>query len=284
MIKTKDHFTSRYGSEGVLVEFDWSGLEICGWGFLNRDPTLVGLLKRGEDMHRYVGGMVLGCKPEDISTEVRKGLKQPNFTLIYGGTDWNLVNKDGLEPDFAKQVYEAFWSLFPVARLWSDNLMKELDANARPTSKKSDKGSTILESFYRGITGRKFVFYSYPDKISEFCAENRIYTPKGFKYAEGMNYKVQSFCTADIHMIALGNLFREAIKHRDKFLMINTIHDSVLLDVRKKYLKETCVLVKNALEYVIVILKERFGIDFDLPLKVECKTGKAWSEMEEYKL
>lgn len=279
MIKVKEHFTSRYGSDGILIEADWTGLEIAGWGFITKDPTIRKLLLEKQDMHRYVGGMVLGCKSDDVTDEQRSKLKPANFTLIYGGTDWNLVEKDGLDKDFAKVVYESFWGLFPVARLWADNIMKLLDASSFYTKEFSKEGKEELWSYYVGPTGRKFFFKAYPEKVSDFTAENRIYTPKGFKYAEGMNYICQSFCTADLHMIAVGLLFREAIKHRDKFVLINTIHDSVLIDCKKEYYDFTCILIKNTLQSVVIRLKTVFGLDFDLPLAVELKSGSSWAQM-----
>jgi DNA polymerase I-like protein with 3'-5' exonuclease and polymerase domains len=105
---------------------------------------------------------------------------------------------------------------------------------------------------------------------------------KGFKYSEGMNYKVQSFATADIHMIALGLLWREAIKHRDKFLLVNTVHDSVLIDCRREYKDMCCNTVKNKLECVMDVLKDKFNIDFDLPLRVDLKVGESWGSTRDY--
>ena len=243
---------------------------------MTKDPTLYKLIREGRDMHRYVGSYVLDCKEEEISDKKRKELKAANFALVYGGTDWNLTQYMGLSENFAKQVYETFWTLFPTARLWADNQMKILDANA------FRKEDGTLWSFYKGITGRKFFFKAYPEKVSKFCSDNRIYTPKGFKYSEGMNYQVQSFCTADVHMIALGILFRQAIKHRNKFLIINTVHDSVLIDCKKEFLKETCNLIKSSLESVIERLNTKFNIKFDLPLTVECKTGSSWANLVKY--
>lgn len=279
-MKVKEHFMSRFGSDGVLLEADWTGLEIAGWAFITRDPTVIRLLNEKRDMHRYVGSMVLGKRPEDITDQERKKLKPANFTLIYGGTDWNLVEKDGLEKDFAKEVYDTFWRLFPVARLWADNTMKLLDATAFYTKDFSKDGQDELWSSYTGITGRKFFLKAYPEKVSDFTVEQKIYTRKGFKYAEGMNYKIQSFCTADLHMIAMGLLFREAIKHRDEFLLINTIHDSGLMDCKKEYLTNTCKTVKSVLCSVIERLKKVFNIDFDVPLDVELKQGSSWANME----
>jgi hypothetical protein len=316
----KSHFTSRWGSEGVLAEFDWTGLEIAGWAFLTQDPKLLELLNSGRDMHRYVGSMVLGKPESEITDAERKHLKQPNFTLIYGGTDYNLVTKDGLDPDFAKQVYDTFWALFPTARAWSDGLMKEVDRNAFYTTEFNKEGRKELWGWYQGITGRKFYFKAYESKISSFCAENRIYSPRGFKYSEVMNYQCQSFCTADIHMIALGNLFREAIKHRDlpcdrckgtgrkdefllsnppkavncdycqgsgkysKFLLINTVHDSVLCDIKVDFLDQSVIMIKQSMEEVKDILKNKFNIILNVPLSVEGKMGKSWAELSKIDL
>lgn len=273
-MKVKNHFTSRWGSEGILIEADWSSLEIIAWAMHNKDPQLCKLIRSGQDMHRFVGAGVLGCRPEDVTDEQRTKLKPANFTLIYGGTDWNLVTKDGLEPKFAKEVYDTFWNLFPVARLYADNLMKELDANAKPSGPNGQ-----MKSYYRGLTGRKYWFKNYPEKISGFCAENRIYTLKGFKYSEGMNYRIQGFATADLHMIALGMLFRESIKHRDKFVLINTVHDSVIVDCKKEFQGEACNIIKTVLESVVQKLNNKFEIKCDLPISVELKCGNSWGNM-----
>jgi len=69
----KAHFTSRFGTEGVCVKVDWSQLELVGWAFLTKDPLLRKLLLSGQDVHRFVGGMVLNA------------LKARNFLLVYGG-------------------------------------------------------------------------------------------------------------------------------------------------------------------------------------------------------
>lgn len=278
----KHHFTSRFGEDGVIVNCDWKSLEICGWAYLTQDPVLLDLLATGKDMHREVGGMVLGCKPEEVTKEQRSALKPANFTLIYGGTDWNLVQKDGLDPEFAKKVYDGFWTLFKRAREWSDEQMLILDKNAEYTTKFSKDGRRELWSWYQGPTGRKFWFKAYEDKISAFCAQNRIYTARGFKYSEGMNYLTQSLCTADIHMFALGILFREAIKHRDKFLLINTVHDSVMLDCRLTYLDECVKLVKERMESVVGLMKEKFNLDLNVKFEIECEYGPSWGEMREY--
>lgn len=279
MSKVKQYFTSRFGSEGSILECDWKALEIVAWALHTQDPVLLELLNSGQDMHKFLGGRVLGCKPEEVTKEQRQHLKPANFTLIYSGTDWNLVQKDGLEEAFAKKVYDTFWDTFKVSRKWADDLMKELDDASYSID---DSGNR--ESYYTGLTGRRWYFKNYPSKISSFCAENRIYTPMGFKYSEGMNHKIQGFATADLHLIALGHLWRKSLPYRDKLLLINTVHDSIIFDIRTKYLQKACIFIRNELYYVKEIMKQRFNINFNVPLELDFKVGKSWGEMKELEL
>lgn len=275
MNKIKEHFTSRYYNEGCLIEADWSSLELVVWAFLTKDPLLYKLINSGQDMHRYVGSKVLGCKPEDITDEQRSTLKPANFNLVYGGTDWNLIHQYGLEPDFAKAVYETFWKLFPTAKLVQDNVFASVKASAKLIDEYTPLGVQKHAGYYKSITGRKYWFKTYDESVYQRKRGNLT----KFKKAECYNYFVQGFATADIHMLALGNLFRNSINKRDSYLLINTVHDSVIIDCRNDYVEETCSIIKNSLEYIVVILKKVFNIDFDLPLKVELKMGKSWADM-----
>lgn len=276
--KVKEHFTSRYGKEGCVVKFDWSQLELIGWAFLTKDPQLYKLIRANQDVHRYVGAMKLGCKPEDIDDKTRKLLKASNFLLVYGGSSWELTRTHGMSQDDAEALYETFWNLFPTAKLWQDNVCKTVEASKYLIDEYTPLGIQKHEGVYKSITGRKYYFKTYDN--TEYQRKQGKLTK--FKRPEMVNYPVQGFCTADIHMMALGKLWRNSLDKRDRYLLINTVHDDVWLDVRRKYLEETCIYVKNMLESVILLLKETFNIDFDLPLKTECEVGNSFAEMKKY--
>jgi DNA polymerase-1 len=257
---------------------DWTALEIVAWVTHTRDKVLEDLLNSGIDIHKHLGGRVLNKPASEVSSEERQLLKPGNFNLIYGGTDWNLVEQYGIPKELAKKAYDVFWDTFKASREWFDGVIKEIDANAYST------GDGRLESFYVGLTGRKYFFKNHPDKISSFTAENRIYTPKGFKCSELANYRVQGFATADLHPIAMGILWRKLLPHRDKILMVNTVHDSILFDVKKKYLKKACIFIRDSLYSVKQRLKDRFDIEITVPLGCEFKYGKSWGELEKLEL
>lgn len=278
--QVKEHFTSRYGKEGVCVKFDWSQLELVGWAFLTKDPALRKLILNGEDVHRFVGSMVLQCAPEEIDDATRKSLKARNFLLVYGGSSWELTRAHGMSQEDAERLYDTFWKLFPTARLWQDNICRMVECSKYLIDEFTPLGVQKHEGFYQSTTGRKYHFKTYDN--SEYQRKKGNLTK--FKRPEMVNYPVQGFCTADIHLIALGNLFRKSLDRRDQYLLINTVHDDVWLDVRKQHLEQTCAHVKNVLESVIEILKLKFNIDFDLPLKVECEVGESFAQLKKYEV
>lgn len=278
MSKVKEHFTSRFGSDGVCVKFDWSQLELVGWAFLTKDPLLRKLILSGQDVHRFVGGMVLNCDPNEIDDATRKALKARNFLLVYGGSAWELTRTHGMSEIEANRLYDTFWDLFPTAKLWQDNVCKSVQASAYTIDEFTPLGARKHEGFYKSITGRLYYFKTYDN--TEYQRKKGNLTR--FKRPEMVNYPCQGFCTADIHLMALGHLWRHSLDKRDQFLLVNTVHDDIWFDINKKYLEKSCIFIKNRLESVIDLLKKKFDIDFDLPLKVECEIGNDFANMDKY--
>ena len=112
--------------------------------------------------------------------------------------------------------------------------------------------------------------------------ERAVLTRKGtvwrwFSDPEVKNYPVQG-TAADIVSLQVGKVFKYMMQHRDKGLMVNEIHDSVILDVKKKHAKEITLKVKAILEDVSGSFKEKFNLKFDAPIRVDYNYGKNWKE------
>ena len=95
------------------------------------------------------------------------------------------------------------------------------------------------------------------------------------------NYPVQGFATADIvplTCIAVDNLM---VQNKVKSLLINTIHDSVLIDVHPDEEDMIIDIVKKGARNVVPMMKEHYDIDFNVPLDTDVKVGYNWLEMRE---
>lgn len=314
MSKVKQHFTSRFKEEGCIVEADWKQLEVVVFAFLTQDPQLISDLREGRDVHRELGSIVYNCLPQDVTKEQRQSIKPCTFHVIYGGGAKRLSEEKDLDLEFCKQFINAFYTRYPVAKQWQDNLVRKVEATRVLTNRVTTKGFRVSEGYLDTITGRRYWFDTtdIPDfmleKVYKRLGLTKEYVKQQIKevgfneywrlfreqYGEDemvsfsppdiKNYPVQGFATADLHLIASGHLFRKSIKHRDKYLLVNTVHDSIVFDVRKKYIQKACIFIKNSLYYVKEILKDRFNIEFNVPLEVEFKVGDSWGDMKEYKI
>ena len=95
------------------------------------------------------------------------------------------------------------------------------------------------------------------------------------------NYPVQGFATADIvplTCIAVDNLM---VQNKVKSLLINTIHDSVLIDVHPNEEDMIIDIVKKGARNVVPMMKEHYDIDFNVSLDTDVKVGYNWLEMRE---
>ena len=93
------------------------------------------------------------------------------------------------------------------------------------------------------------------------------------------NYPVQGFATADIVPMACINVDVLMEQKNVKSLLINTVHDSIVVDVypgEEQIMKEICT--RGALD-VVKSLKDVYDIDFNVPLDVEVKIGNNWLDM-----
>jgi DNA polymerase I len=70
------------------------------------------------------------------------------------------------------------------------------------------------------------------------------------------------------------DIHKEIREKRSGSKMIMQIHDELVFDVEKKELKSFSAMVRKKMETVM---------ELSVPVRVDMKTGKNWSEMEEIK-
>ena len=126
-------------------------------------------------------------------------------------------------------------------------------------------------------TGRIYTFV-------ESDAPDFLKAATSFSPTKTKNYPVQGFATGDIVPMVLGKIYRHLKSHPasdDNILMINTIHDSLMFDCRTEGHAVTWARqCKEIMEDAPQMLKDIFGIDFDLPLRAGVDIGENWYDME----
>jgi DNA polymerase-1 len=95
------------------------------------------------------------------------------------------------------------------------------------------------------------------------------------------NYPVQSFATADLVPLCLVNLRNEIKKLGLSALIVNTVHDSVLLDCPKDEVEKVEDILGRVLSTSSIdkMISDFYDISMTVPLEIEHKVGRNWMEM-----
>ena len=69
-----------------------------------------------------------------------------------------------------------------------------------------------------------------------------------------------------------------------KSVLINTVHDSIVVDIYPDEENIIIEIFKQGAGRVILALKERYNINFNIPLDIEMKIGYNWLNLNEVKI
>lgn len=262
---------------GLLVEVDYKQLEVVVLALLSKDPVLISDLNDGLDMHCMSTTFLCRSDYETIHTmyqngdeatiALRKKAKACSFLVQFGGGSNALADGAGISKVHAAKFIANYYKRYKVVKEWQDEV---LDA-VKDSSEVVD-GKVI--GTWSNDFNTKFVFHKKP---IPWDPKNSSFMPTEVK-----NYPVQG-TAADIVKTALGILVPALLKsYVDKVHVINTIHDSFILDVSDvEILEELCSVLEYTTTTVVMdILRNSFGVELPVPLKVDIEVGKNWDSME----
>jgi len=176
----------------------------------------------------------------------RQDAKSHTFKPLYGGVSGT---------DSERNYYKEFLNKYKGIAKWHDQLQSDA-INYKVISLPS---------------GREYSF-PYAKRMPWGASSNST---------QIKNYPVQGFATADIVPLSCIAIDSLMVQNKVKSLIINTIHDSVLIDVHPDEGDLMIRLVKEGAREVIPMMKTYYEIDFNIPLDTEVKMGYNWLEMKE---
>jgi uracil-DNA glycosylase family 4 len=193
----------------VLLSADWSQIEWRLAMVLSGDPVGLKLLASGVDNHRAVASETLGKPIELVTDEERYSSKFIVYGLGYGRGAESIADHHGLEINFVKAFIARFFARFAVFARWRDD-------NVRFARK---------HHYLANAFKRRRWWYTH-------------------QVTEQYNYPMQSNA-ADMMYDALIVLDRQLPKGADLRL---TVHDEVVLNVRKEVVREAWNCVRDVMQ------------------------------------
>ena len=234
-------FVSRWKG-GQIMEADFAQLEFRVAAYLSQDGVAIEEVSTGFDVHSYTAKVITAAgQPTD-----RQTAKAHTFAPLYGATGFGRTSAEA-------EYYSHFNEKYKGIAAWHTRLATEA-----LTTKK-----------IRTPSGREF---SFPDVIRKKGGGVSYFT-------QIKNYPVQSFATADIVPLVL--LMLEEKLYGLQSVIVNTVHDSFVLDIHPDELDEVMSVINDVQSAMTDKINLQWGIDINVPMLLEAKVGPNWLETNE---
>lgn len=277
----KSLFVSRFGKEGIILNADYSQLELRIAGVISKDETLESIYKSGIDLHIATASKTFNVPIEEVTKDLRTKAKAVGFGIIYG--------KSGVT--FGKEIY--LHELYLEAgdprgdgRTLSPELRRKIQRRA------TDLGDKIVDDYLSAYPQLS----NWLDNTKQFAMENgyvetmfgrrrrlpdlqsTVPTLRDNALRQAINAPIQG-TGSDLTLRSIIEIQDYIATHKLKSRMVGTVHDSIVFDIHVKELKE----LANCIKYIMEHVHEKY-IDTQVPILSELEMGDSYGGVFEVDL
>jgi len=227
----------------VLVDADYSQIELRVLAHISGDETMIYAFNSGEDIHRMTAAEVHGISPEEVTGEMRSAAKAVNFGIVYGISDFTLARNIHVSRAEAKDYIERYFARYPGVKRYLDESVAFAKANG----------------YARTLMGRRRY-------IPELASSN--FNIRSFGERCAMNSPIQG-AAADIIKIAMVRVYDALREAGLRARLILQVHDELMLEAPEDEAEEAQKILRSCMESVA---------ELRVPLKTDISIGRNWLE------
>jgi len=232
-------------------DYDFSQIELRVLAYYSRDLILLDAYKTNKDIHRKTASVAFKISEASVSDDQRVAGKTLNFGVVYGMTEYGLV--DSLKGHWKEGVSE-----YLQAREFINRYFDE----------------------YKGVSKLVNRVYADLDKTNEvvsmFGRKRRL--PEIRSAEGGMRRYLQRQCfnayiqgtASDITSLALIRVNRRLKEEGFKSRPVLDVHDELIFNVLNEEVEDVVPMIKNEMEQLVG--------DMDVPLVVDEKLTECWKK------
>lgn len=254
--RARDCFVAPSGK--VLVQLDYSQLELRIAALISGDTAMADLFRSGVDFHlgtaKLISKLAWGIEPEQVTKVHRTGAKAFNFGIAYGKTDRSLAAELGIDASRAAQIRKAIFGAFVDYGEWC----KEAISHARQHG-----GCWTI---WEGERARWRSLWRIADDTEEgaFAASKA----KNGALNTPIQGTASDFCVASIARLV------DMVDRRELDAeVVLPIHDSIMLVCPEKTWKDSALAARDAMTSYPWCTEH-------VPLEVDVEVGAKWGSLE----
>ena len=227
----------------ILLDADYSQIELRLMAHLSGDPTLVDSFRKGEDIHARTASEVFEVPLDEVTPALRRRAKAVNFGLIYGISSFGLARDIGVSRQEAGAFIGKYFEKYPLVRAFMDQAVEEGEARG----------------YAETLMGRR----RYLPELKSPKAQIREFGKRA-----AMNTPIQG-TAADIIKAAMVRVEQALRAENLQSRLILQVHDELLLECPPEEADRAAALLREAMEQVIGL---------KVPLVAEVHRGRNWFE------
>lgn len=251
-VEVRNGFIAAPGN--VLIEADYSQLELRIAAWLSDDPGFKEVFIEGRDVHQEVTWALFHKTKQEASKYERYMAKCMNFGVMYQRGAHSLAH--GPEMDYIEDNGGTRWSEQEVAEFF-DRMLRNWPVFNQWMS---DQQEYVYEHQYvKSPTGRKRRWPFIPPWDAGAAGRGAVNTP------------IQGTASD----FTLSALIRIHNRLPDGAMIVSTVHDSILIECKKRLVKQVLRIVKEEME-------ENLPFETDLPFASDADVAEKWGQMGKY--
>lgn len=125
----KRPYYSRHRPGGLILQPDYSQIEVRVMVVACGDEVLTEVLNSGKDVHRFVASLVHNIPEDKVTDAIRKPIKRVTFGILYGQSASSLAQELRKPEEEVKTLMAKFFASFPKIKKFVDEqhrMVKEL--------------------------------------------------------------------------------------------------------------------------------------------------------------
>ncbi len=227
----------------VLLDADYSQIELRLLAHLAEDPVMVEAFNRGEDIHLNTARHIFDLPAQLITPAMRSAAKTVNFSIVYGISDFGLARDLGITVKEAHRYITGYNEEYPKVRAYLESLVSGAYANG----------------YVETLFGRRRY-------LPELQSPNR--NLRSFGERAAMNTPIQG-TAADLIKIAMVRVAQALADAGLKARLVLQVHDELIVEAPRHEAAQAGAILKQAMEG---------ALNLSVPLIADVHQGQRWSD------
>ena len=231
------------GPGQVLVDADYSQIELRLLAHISGDQAMVNAFRSGEDFHTVTAAHVFSVPVEEVTSAMRRAAKAVNFGIVYGISPFSLSQDLGVTVAEAKAYMDAYFHRFPGVKAYMDQVVERARADGY-----------VETPMHRRRA------------LPEIKSSN--HNMRSFGERVALNMPIQG-AAADIIKLAMVRVHRQLKEAALEARLIMQVHDELIVECPEAEADRVKALLVREMEGAWPL---------SVPLIAEAHSGKSWLE------